>query len=230
MPWVQVLVLLAVIYVVVVVVRGLIQIGPWFIDEFIEPRRLARAKEKHPPHLPPAGPPHSSVSAHHARKGSRFGFKDKAAVALLRITDRLAGSLGFLRRLFSRKDFGYWVGLAIIENDPNAKVKYCSKALELKPEYEPAWGMKAITLLRLQRYDEALGCFDKVLQMHPSAMAWHQRGLCCYHLDRHEEAVTCFDKALAACSDQNPELFDDATRHKQLAEDAWRQQGIAKSA
>ena len=45
MPWVPVLLLLAVVYVVLLVVRGLIQFVPWFTEEFIDPRRRVRLKD-----------------------------------------------------------------------------------------------------------------------------------------------------------------------------------------
>jgi tetratricopeptide (TPR) repeat protein len=207
----------------------MIQFVPWFIEEFIEPRRRARPKERPPQQLPDAGRASSSASVRHRKEGGgQLGYKEKAAVAVLRMLYRLAGPLRFLKQLSTRKDFAYWVGLALGENDPSTRVKYCSRALELNPGYEPAWGLKAITLLGLQRYEEAMGCFDRVLEIRPHATAWHQKGLCCYHLKRHAEAVACFDKALAARADTNHQLFDEAARHRELAEEALRQQGAAE--
>ena len=49
MPWIQFLLLLAVVYVVVLVVRGIIQFVPWFLETFVEPRQLARPKKNPPP-------------------------------------------------------------------------------------------------------------------------------------------------------------------------------------
>ena len=155
-------------------------------------------------------------------KGSHVGLTEKATIATLRIATRLTVPLRLLGRPFVRKDYTYWVGLALEENDPKAKVKYCSKALQLDPGYEPAWGLKAIALLGLERYEEAIVCFDRVLELRPHATAWYKKGLCCYHLKRHQEALACFDKALAACAESNSPLFDEVAQHKRLAEEAMK--------
>jgi hypothetical protein len=223
MPWVQLLLLVAVVYVVVLVVWGLVQVVPWFIEQFIEPRRLARSKENPPRRSGDAGLTGPSAAGHRARTGGgRIGLGEKTTIAMLRMTGRLAGPLGALGRLLVRKDLSYWVGLSLEASDPSAKVKYCSKALRLDPGYEPAWGLKALSLLQLQRYEEAIGCFDKVLELRPHATAWYKKGLCCFHLKRHQDALACFDKALAACHDGNPRLLDEVAGHKRLAEEALR--------
>ncbi len=53
-------------------------------------------------------------------------------------------------------------------------------------------------------------------------MAWYRKGLCCYHLGHHAEAIACFDKALAVCADKDRQLFNEASRHRELAEEALR--------
>jgi tetratricopeptide (TPR) repeat protein len=98
----------------------------------------------------------------------------------------------------------------------------------LNPAYEPAWGLKANTLLELKRYEEAVPCFNKVLEMRPNSMAWYRKGLCCYHLKRYEEAVACFDKTLTACAGKDQQLFAEASRHKRAAEEEWQRQGAIR--
>ena len=70
----------------------------------------------------------------------------------------------FAKGLFARKHYDYWVARALAEQNPRRKVEYLSKALALDPSYLPAWGLKATALFNLERYEEALACFDKVLQ------------------------------------------------------------------
>jgi tetratricopeptide (TPR) repeat protein len=137
--------------------------------------------------------------------------------AALRAMYRLSGLSGLLTAPFSRRDYTYWVGMALGESNPEKRVSYCSKALRLNPNYEPAWGLKAFTLLDLKRYEEASPCFEKVLQLRPNAVAWHKQGLCYYHLKRHAEAAACFEKATAACAEKDRQLFDEASRYKRLA-------------
>lgn len=219
MPWIELLVLLVVAYVVVLVVRGLIQVGPWFIETFVEPRQLARPKKN--PNRQSDGRASSSVPASQpANGGTKVAHKERVPVAALGATSRRTDLLGSLKNLLTRKDFTYWVRSALGETDPDKRVKCCSRALRLNPGYEPAWGLTANALLELKRYEEAVPCFDKVLEMRPNSVAWYRKGLCCYHLERHEEAIACFDKTLAACADKDRQLFEEASRHRKLAEEA----------
>jgi len=211
--WIGLLVLLVAAYLVVLMVRGLIQFVPWFMETFVEPRQLARARRQPRPDDQP-------TSSHRKESITQVGFKDEVAFTVLGATSRLTDLFGSLKGLFTRRDFAYWVASALGETDPDRKVKACSRALQLNPAYEPAWGMKANTLLELRRYEEAVPCFDKVLEMRPNSMAWYRKGLCCYHLGHHEEAIACFDKSLAGCADTDRQLFDDTSRHRKLAEEA----------
>ena len=219
MPWVGLLLFFAVAYVFVLVVRGLIQVVPWFIETFVEPRRYAQPRERYASRRDDRNAARSSASIHR-HEGVRIGFGEKIGSALLGAAFRLARLSGILKRPFTRRDFAYWVGLALVESDPEKKVNYCSRALQLSPNYEPAWGLKALTLLDLKRYEEAVPCFDKVLDMRPNSLAWHSKGLCCYHMQRHREAIACFDKALAACAGKDRRLADEAAHHKKLAQEA----------
>ena len=72
--------------------------------------------------------------------------------------------------------------------------------------------MKGNTLFELGRYDEALECFDKSLEIHPSALMWYKKGLCCHHAGRRQEALQCLDEALEKCSDRDRQLLEDVTR------------------
>jgi tetratricopeptide (TPR) repeat protein len=219
--WIGLLILLAGAYIVVVLVRGLIQIGSWFVEEFrTEPRN--RKREKHYPQQPSPDTVTATSSASDRRQKSDGHIirKNWAAVATIGIGRWWAPLARLARRLASGKRYDYWIGAALEETDPAKKVKYLSKALDLDPGYEPGWGLKAAALLELERYEEAIECFDKVLSMRPNAMAWHKKGLCCYHLKRYQDAVACFDKARSTCADRDRHLFDEASHHKRLAEDA----------
>jgi hypothetical protein len=216
MPWIEFLLVMAAIYVVALVVRGLIQFVRWFIENYVEPRRLARPEKKFKPQPDYTDTASFSPSVPNQKEvGTEVGHKGKVVLA----TSRPTGLLEFLKRLFKRTDFTYWVGSALGETDPDKRVTYCSKALRLNPGYEPAWGLKANSLLELKRYEEAVPCFDKVLEMRPHSMAWYKKGLCCYHLRRHEEAIVCFDKALAACANKDRQLSEEISRYKKLTEE-----------
>ena len=60
------------------------------------------------------------------------------------------------------------------------------------------WNNKGWSLTALGRDEEAIGCYDKALEIDPRyADAWNNKGLALGHLGRHEEAIGCFDKAIA---------------------------------
>jgi tetratricopeptide (TPR) repeat protein len=132
-----------------------------------------------------------------------------------------------LKVLFFRGSYDFWVGRALRETDPRKKVADLSKALALNPSYEPAWGLKANTLLKMERYAEALECFEKVLELQHSATTWYKKGLCCYHLKRREAALECFHRAMASCQEGAPDWLKDAAKKKDLLEQELRHQGIS---
>ncbi len=57
----------------------------------------------------------------------------------------------------------------------------------------------------MSRPSEAIGCYDKALELWPGhAKSWHNKGLCLRDLGRVEEATPCYEKALAC---DPPELL-----------------------
>jgi len=57
---------------------------------------------------------------------------------------------------------------------------------------------KGLSLANSGRYAEAIGCYDKALEIDPQfAKAWVNKGATLILLKRHQEALQCFDKALA---------------------------------
>ena len=219
MSWLDCLLILVFVYLAVVVGRGIAQFVSWCSEEFFararEARRLAEKPEgqrhENDSAASPASSGHRKASIHHGSYQRRI----LVSVARFTLAHWLAALAGLARRLVSSKRYDYWVAAALGEEYPGKKaeasVEGAGTESALRP---PAWGLKADALLTLQRYDEALACFDKILELDPSAMLWYQKGLCCLHLKRYEEAANCFDKTLAACSDKEYELRGDALRKR----------------
>ena len=68
---------------------------------------------------------------------------------------------------------------------------------QLKELEAPEWGNKGVSLNSLSRYEEAIQCFDKSLELDPRfGAAWNNKGNSLGSLGRHEEAIHCYDKAL----------------------------------
>ena len=139
MPWVGLLLFFAVAYVFVLVVRGLIQVVPWFIETFVEPRRYAQPRERYASRRNDRNAARSSASIHR-HEGVRIGFGEKIGSALLGAAFRLARLSGILKRPFTRRDFAYWVGLALVESDPEKKVKYLFPGFATQSELRAAPG------------------------------------------------------------------------------------------
>jgi tetratricopeptide (TPR) repeat protein len=228
--WVGWLFLFAGLYLAVVVVRGITQFVSWFFEDSLGSRRKQRwrQEESRPQHHEPqaAGQPHSGVHRKESHEPVRYPNRVALALAIFSPAHWLADLADGLKILFFRGSYDFWVGRALRETDPRKKVADLSKALALNPGYEPAWGLKANTLLKMERYAEALPCFEKVLELQPSATAWYKKGLCCYHLKRREAALEGFRRAMATCQEGTPDWLKDAAKKKDLLEEELRHQGI----
>jgi tetratricopeptide (TPR) repeat protein/serine/threonine protein kinase len=90
-----------------------------------------------------------------------------------------------------------WFDLGYNAKDPEEKIGYYTKCLEINPKDASAWHNKGIALRRLERYEEAIRCYDKALEIDPKdASAWYNKGIALGYLERYEEAIRCYDKAL----------------------------------
>ncbi|MGC2170074.1 MAG: tetratricopeptide repeat protein [Candidatus Sulfotelmatobacter sp.] len=70
-------------------------------------------------------------------------------------------------------------------------------APELKDHEAWEWNNKAISLEELKRYDEAIQCWEKALEIDPRCAAfWKGKGTGLGNVRRFEEALACYSKAL----------------------------------
>lgn len=80
--------------------------------------------------------------------------------------------LAFLDKLFKKKIEGKtveeWYGIATAETDPEKKIEYFDKVLQLKPDFAGAWNLRGLEFVVLKRYEEAIASFDKALEIRPS--------------------------------------------------------------
>jgi tetratricopeptide (TPR) repeat protein len=89
---------------------------------------------------------------------------------------------------------------------------------KLDPNPIDALNGKGWTLDKLGRYQEAIECYDKALEINPNHKnVLDSKGYTLINLDRYEEAIDYFNKALSI----DPE-FVDALENKKIAEEKLR--------
>jgi tetratricopeptide (TPR) repeat protein len=70
------------------------------------------------------------------------------------------------------------------------------RALNSKPSFLPALIEKSIVLGLTGKYEEAVSCLDKSLEIKPTALAWAVKGTLLDSLGKYEQAVICYNKSL----------------------------------
>ena len=94
------------------------------------------------------------------------------------------------------EDAEFWENMAnflrLDEQYEKAIVCY-SKSLVINQKNEDAWFWKGYMLNELQRFKEAINCFDKSPN---DTFTWNNKGYALNHLQRFEEAIECCDKAI----------------------------------
>jgi tetratricopeptide (TPR) repeat protein len=74
---------------------------------------------------------------------------------------------------------------------------YSSDGIKLCEVDANTWYKRGNTNHRWQRYDEALKCYDKAIEMNPNFVkAWENKGVAFYRLRKYEEAIKCYDKII----------------------------------
>ncbi|WP_347274522.1 tetratricopeptide repeat protein [Candidatus Kuenenia sp.] len=109
-------------------------------------------------------------------------------------------------------------------------IKYFDKAIEIDQNFAAPWYNKGRTLYELCKYEDAIICFDKVIEIsqlqltieknqqltipvkEDLAGVWGNKGLAFAKLGKVQEAITCFDKSI----DINPK-----------DEKSWTNKGVA---
>jgi len=59
------------------------------------------------------------------------------------------------------------------------------------------WTNKGKSLQHLRRFDDAIKCYDRALEINPQlAEGWNNKGNSLHSLGRHDDAIKCYDRAL----------------------------------
>jgi tetratricopeptide (TPR) repeat protein len=82
------------------------------------------------------------------------------------------------------------------QKDYVSALAYAEKLVTSRGEAKD-WWLNGLCLNSLKRYDEALECLDKAIEIDSNyKIVWHQRGEVLYHLERYDEALVSYDRAI----------------------------------
>ena len=71
------------------------------------------------------------------------------------------------------------------------------KAIELNPNFSVAYCNKGSALDDLERFQEAIECYDKAIELNPNySNAYCNKGLALKNLKNHQDAIECYNKAI----------------------------------
>ncbi len=96
------------------------------------------------------------------------------------------------------------------ETDDKIKIDLFNKSIELNSNVSDVYLAKGNTLIDLEKYHEAIQCYNKVIQMNPnnSSEAIYNKGEALYHLNKYQEAIKCYNKALES-NPNNSDIYND---------------------
>ena len=76
-------------------------------------------------------------------------------------------------------------------------LNYSEKIIRFDQRYAPAWNIKGAALSKLEKYEDAMKCYDKALEIDGrNTLAWYNKGTALSKLGKYEDAIECYDKAL----------------------------------
>ena len=92
-------------------------------------------------------------------------------------------------------------------------LEFYDKALKIV-ETSETYLNKGISLVELERYDDAVTCYDKAGTIDANdSLIWYNRGVALTQLEKYDDAISSYDKAIevspgyGACMDKKAELL-----------------------
>lgn len=115
----------------------------------------------------------------------------------------------------------------LIQSDPESALHFIKKAissegldgkisilidgtLSLDRSFFDSWNNKGVTLVKLNQYNQAIDCFEKIIRFYNDSTnldlrslrnAWYHKGIVFEKQGQNKKAQKCFDKSKNACSD-----------------------------
>jgi tetratricopeptide (TPR) repeat protein len=91
---------------------------------------------------------------------------------------------------------------ALKKGNLETALRYSNQAILLKPNYDPAWSLKARTLEKMDEWDLALDAYKQALMCNISDLElWLGLALSLYKLERHDEELEAYNQAISINED-----------------------------
>jgi tetratricopeptide (TPR) repeat protein len=97
-----------------------------------------------------------------------------------------------------------------------------TKSVEAAPECSNAWTQKGKILIQLSNFLEAMGCFQKAIELNKNNYeAWFAKGIALSAIgkDQNEQALVSFDNAISLNPDFSPSYFNKGVLLNQMDQD-----------
>jgi tetratricopeptide (TPR) repeat protein len=90
------------------------------------------------------------------------------------------------------------------EGNMSQVIYYCSKSIELNPNYALVYSYRGMTYSSLGDYDKALADYDQYIMLYPDdAFGYYRRGILHQFLGHETEAIADFNKCLSLNPDES---------------------------
>ncbi len=112
----------------------------------------------------------------------------------------------------------------------NESIRTLDKALEINPNYGPAWANKGTDLLILGKYNEALQAYNKATEINSNdAVAWNGKCSVLYKMGKYEDALKASNRALEIKPKVAAYWYNKSLALKSLHRDAEAETALAKA-
>jgi tetratricopeptide (TPR) repeat protein len=92
--------------------------------------------------------------------------------------------------------------------DPNEKIRLCTQAIELNPNYSDAYDYRGISYWDLKQYDKAIADHTKAIEIDPKyADAYNNRGDCYFGTRYFRKAIDDYNKAIELKGNNAPDYY-----------------------
>ncbi len=81
--------------------------------------------------------------------------------------------------------------------EPEKALTSFQQAIEIKPDFIPAWVYNGICLEQLERYEEAISCYNQAININPNiADLWYNKSATYCKLKQYNNALACINRVL----------------------------------